>query len=498
MRPIQLDEATYRDKVYACWMGKNIGGTLGAPWEGDKNAHNLTFYDPVPSEAEPNDDLDFQLVWLKMLQERGIYPCVGDFADYWQKHLGPYPWDEYGYCQRNLALGLRPPISGCFQNCFIDNMGAPIRSEIWACVAPGDPALAASLAWQDAALDHAGGEGLYGEMFWSALQSAAFFISDPSKLIQIGLAMIPVHSRIAHAINHAVWCHANDLEGAEARQEIVNWFGHNHPCHALQNHAFTIIGWLYGDDFGDRLCAAVNCGYDTDCTGATLGATLGIIDGSGSIPEKWRGPIGEDIILHKFTHNLDAPETISELTDQTVAVGKELVAARSTVAEVSQKTTVPEDAISCFSDNTQALAALQQDPQSAIERVGDYDVALHYGGEPVMRTGIERTVGVSVRHNLAPVAAQVELEVPRGWTVQPAEHAFGQKRFTIRADQLSDDNYVKVTAKVPEDKLDAEYLFLAPEEQAGYPCGVLVERCPDCGARIECCVCPQQRAGESK
>jgi len=328
MRSVQLDEATYRDKVYACWMGKNIGGTLGAPWELDKNAHDFTFYNPVPDEAEPNDDLDLQLVWLKMLQERGIYPSLGDFADYWHKHLGPYPWDEYGYCQRNLDLGLRPPISGCFQNCFIDQMGSPIRSEIWACVAPGDPGLAASLAWQDAVLDHAGGEGIYGEMFWSALQSAAFFISDPATLIQIGLSMIPIHSRIAHAINHAVWCHANDLEWAEARQQIVDWFEHPHPCEAPQNHAFTIIGWLYGDDFGDRLCAAVNCGYDTDCTGATLGATLGIVGGSSSIPEKWREPIGEGIMLHEFTYNLDAPETISELTDQTVAVGKELVAAR--------------------------------------------------------------------------------------------------------------------------------------------------------------------------
>jgi len=220
-----------------------------------------------------------------------------------------------------------------------------------------------------------------------------------------------------------------------------------------------------------------------------VAATLGIVDGSGGIPEKWREPIGEDIILHKFTHNLDAPATISELTDQTVAVGKELVAARSAVAQIGPETIVPEDVISRFSDNTQALAVLQQDPQSAIERAGNYDIALHYGGEPIMQPGIARTVGVSVCRNLEPVAAQIELEVPRGWMVQPAEDSFGQKRFTIRADQLSDDNYVRVTAKVPEGELSAQYIFLPPEEVAGYPCGVLVERCPRCGARIECCIC---------
>jgi len=154
--------------------------------------------------------------------------------------------------------------------------------------------------------------------------------------------------------------------------------------------------------------------------------------------------------------------------------------------------------LSIFSDNTQALAALQQDPQSAIERVGDYDIAFHYGGEPIMQPGIARTVGVSVHRNLEPVVAEAALEVPQGWTVQPAEDAFEQKRFTIRADQLSDNNYVKVTAKVPEGKLDAQYLFLAPEEVAGYPCGVLVDRCPNCGARVEYCICPDPGTGGSK
>ena len=31
MLNLNLDE--YRDRVYGCWTGKNIGGTLGAPFE---------------------------------------------------------------------------------------------------------------------------------------------------------------------------------------------------------------------------------------------------------------------------------------------------------------------------------------------------------------------------------------------------------------------------------------------------------------------------------
>ncbi len=489
MNPIQIAEETYRDKVYACWLGKNIGGTLGTPHEGDKSVHELTFYDPVPTEPLPNDDLDLQLVWLQMLRERGVHPSVSDFADYWIKHLGPYPWNEYGFCRRNLDRGLRPPISGCYDNYYIDEMGSPIRSEIWACAAPGDPGLAAALAWNDAVLDHAGGEGVHGEMFWAALESAAFIVSDPLDLIRIGLAMIPVHSLISRAVRDALWLHENGVEWAEARERIVRDFGHFWPCNAAQNHGFTIIGWLYGEDFGDRLCKAVNCGYDTDCTGATLGALLGIIGGTAAIPDEWREPVGEGIVLHKFTEDLQAPTDIAELTEQTVEVGKRMLVERSTVSDIAEQTVVPDDALTLLSDNTQALSALQQDPQSAIETVDGYDIALHYGGEPVLRPGIGKTVGVSVRRGSEVMSGRIELDAPDGWTVMMAGEAFGQQRFALRAGDVADENRLTVRVKVDGRELQASYLMLGPGAAPGYPCGVQVPKCPNCHARLESCIC---------
>ena len=66
-----LNADEFRDKVYACWLGKNIGGTLGAPFEGHRDMHSITFYEPVPTKPTANDDLDLQLLWLKALEERG-------------------------------------------------------------------------------------------------------------------------------------------------------------------------------------------------------------------------------------------------------------------------------------------------------------------------------------------------------------------------------------------------------------------------------------------
>ena len=88
---IKLGRNEYRDKVYGCWMGKNIGGTLGAPFECRTWVNCLSFYHKLPGEAAANDDLDLQLVWLKMMEDRGVNPGLSDFADTGKNALPPIP-----------------------------------------------------------------------------------------------------------------------------------------------------------------------------------------------------------------------------------------------------------------------------------------------------------------------------------------------------------------------------------------------------------------------
>lgn len=490
MKPILISESEYRDKVYACWLGKNIGGTLGAPYEGRKEALSLTYFDPMPSKSAANDDLDLQLVWLKMLQERGINPRLNDFAEYWMKHLYPYPWDEYGFCQRNLQRGLRPPISGCFENDFIDQMGSPIRSEIWACVAPGDPQLAAMMAWKDAVLDHAGGEGVWGEMFWAAVESAAFVIDDPVQLIRIGLGMIPIWSHIARAIQSAVWSYENGVAWDEARAKILNRFGHNHPCHAPQNHGFTIIGWLYGKDYGDKLCKAVNCGYDTDCTGATLGSLLGILGGTESIPSEWKDPIGDGIVLHRFTRDLDAPTTVGELTDQTVEIGRKVLAKRSKVAGLGDRNRIPSNVLHILSTNEEARALWRRDMESATMPIADdLEVTLHYHGEPVVRPGIPKILSVTVERDEESIPAHVKVEFPAGWHVRKLESSEVEPAYEVFADNPSDTSTIRTHVEVGGKTYASEFLILGPGAGKDWRPASGVPHCPKCGARVEACLC---------
>jgi len=492
MNRIQISEKEYWDRAYACWLGKNIGGTLGAPYEGRKYVNCLDYYSPIPDKAAPNDDLDLQLVWLKMLEEKGINPSLQDFGEYWKRYASAYPWNEYGFLSRNLKRGLMPPITGCFENYYLDEMGSPIRSEIWACIAPGDAQLAASMAWKDSVIDHAGGEGMYGEMFWAAVESAAFVVKDPKTLIQIGLSMIPLHSMISRAIREAVWCFENSISWAEARERIITYFGHYQPCHAPQNHGFTILGWLYGKDYGDKLCKAVNCAYDTDCTGATLGSLLGILDGTEGIPQKWRSPIGEEIVLHRFTGRFDAPKTINELTERTFAIAKQVLQEKSDVVMFGEKTIIPEDILSLLFRNEKALAVLQLDTQASVSIADDVEVTLHYWGAPVITPNINKMLGVSLKIDDKVIEADVALEVPEGWEVKSAKESMEQKCFAVCASKVQDYNTVGVRVMLPDGQRRTKFTILGPGEARGYPSGQNVPYCPRCHAWIDACICGKE------
>ena len=77
-------------------MGKNIGGTLGAPMEFLRQVNNVSFYQQkLTGEPLPNDDLDIQLLWLVALEEQGLDLTAQTLADYWCLYVTPH-WSEYG------------------------------------------------------------------------------------------------------------------------------------------------------------------------------------------------------------------------------------------------------------------------------------------------------------------------------------------------------------------------------------------------------------------
>lgn len=329
MSAIRISEAVLRDKIMGCWMGKNAGGTLGTPLEkmwGEREPFNIDFYPRLAEGGIPNDDLEIQLIWLQALEERGLDLTCRDLAEYWLDCIQYNP-DEYGLHKTNLRQGLTPPVSGAYNNHFRDCMGCPIRSEIWACIAPGLPAVAAHYAWHDAVVDHARGESVHGEVFNAIVESAAFFVSDRDALLDLALAAIPESCATSRAIRHARQVKREGMDWLAARNSVMELAYHPNAQHSPINLGFQTVGWLYGADFGDALCKAVNCGWDTDCTGATLGAILGIVDGAKALPQRWIAPLGDTIAtneIHGLLTHLRVPKTLDELTDRVMAVTRQI------------------------------------------------------------------------------------------------------------------------------------------------------------------------------
>lgn len=315
---IRFNKASLRDKIYACWVGKNIGGTMGTPYENMQQINDIQGFSTPEGTVLPNDDLDLQLVWLRAVDEHGPEAIDSKLlAEYWISYIGPC-WNEYGIGKSNLREGFVPPLSGSMNNRhWMNSNGAWIRTEIWACLYPANPAKAVKMAYADASVDHGTAEGTAAAMFVAAMESAAFVINDLRTLIRIGLAAIPEDCRVARSIKLVCKAYDDGVDWKTARNMLVEdsadlgWF------QAPANVAFTMLGMLYGEgDFKKSMILAINCGDDTDCTGATLGSLFGIMYGMKGIPQDWRKHIGDRIeTISIIKGNGYFPRSCTELTD---------------------------------------------------------------------------------------------------------------------------------------------------------------------------------------
>jgi ADP-ribosylglycohydrolase len=420
-RGVRIDPAVYRDKVLGCWHGKNIGGTLGGPLEekfGRDELFDVDWYPDLPPGGIPNDDLELQLIWLQALEERGPGLRARDLAEYWLDCVR-YNFDEYGLSKANLVRGLVPPVSGWHNNWFRDCMGSPIRSELWACIAPGAPEIAAHYAFEDAICDHGGGESVFGEVFNAVVESCAFVESDKLRLVEAGLSAIPPASLTAGAIRRAVELHADGCDWREARQAIKREFHLPLAQYSPINLGFQTIGFLYGTDFADAICKAVNCGWDTDCTGATVGAMLGIILGAKKLPARWVAPLKDEIstnLPNGGIRHLRAPTDVNVLTDRVASLAPGVLRYWNSDTAIAEG---PASAPPRFVLQPAGLAtydpgAVSWDLETLVCTLRLEEHAAIFGDQP-------RPVTLILRSERAePLEGEFRLRLPPGWAAEPA------------------------------------------------------------------------------
>ncbi len=449
----KLNQDEYRSKVLGCWLGKNIGGTVGAPFEWLRQVNNITFYPQkdLCGMAMPNDDLDIQLLWLCAMEEKGLDFSSQRLADYWCTYVTPH-WGEYGTAKTNMRQGLQPPLSGTFQNAYKHSCGSYIRSEIWACIAPGLPEVAARFAYKDAILDHGNGEGVYAEVFMAALESAAFIVNDLRECISIGLSYVPADSGVAKAIATTLECFDGGKTWLETREEILRLHRGGLPYQTCaedrakgfdkgvlgydvpSNIALTLNGLLFGgEDFGEVQCIAVNGGEDTDCTAATAGSVWGILHGAAAIPQKWIDPIGRGI--KTVTLNLgelgyfgnQLPQNVDELTDRTIRIARNVLERAHEEALVGPEPTDLSEAKAEIKRATDSGHSIWGGFNSVNFEFDFFTVDVSYGEEgPVIRDGQPKEVTVTIR-NTYKTQANLSLHVylpEAGWQVGPSADGY--------------------------------------------------------------------------
>ncbi len=453
---IRFGKDYLRDRIYACWLGKNIGGTIGTPYEGKREVQDVKGFNSKPGEPLPNDDLDLQLVWLRAVNELGADAINSKIlGEYWVSWITPH-WNEYGVCKANMRDGVLPPMSGEINNEeWKHSNGAWIRTEIWASLYPGMPEKAIRLAYEDASVDHGFGEGTYAAIFVAAMESAAYIIDDFNALLQIGLSKIPENCRVARAVRLVMKAHAEGVSWKECREMVVEdsrdlgWF------QAPANVAFCVLGMLYAKcDFKQSILIAVNCGDDTDCTGATVGALLGIMGGMAVIPEDWRAYIGDEIKSICITNGHGRfPKTCTELTDCVMSLLPSTLrpnnddvmngTVKLALGDVNDFSSVkPEDFY-----GRKFVETLTSRKQYSYSIEGIYaDVIINFDDKPAVEPNGAVCGEVVIRAHTMPEQKRYRLSfmAPEGWSVDCAKNLFtpamhstftqaASARFTIHA-----------------------------------------------------------------
>lgn len=305
-----------RDKIQGGWAGQMIGVSYGAPTEfkslGKILEGPLEPWTPNRvSNSLNQDDLYVDMTFAKVLDDKGLDATTEDFGamfreakyDLWHANLA---------ARRNLKRGVPAALAGTPKyNAHANDIDFQIEADFIGLMAPGLPRASNDLAWRAGRVMNYG-DGIHGGMFVSGMYAAAYFESDPRKIIEAGLACLPPRSPYAKLIaDLLIWSRQNPDDWKKVWRLIEDKWDRRDPCpsgalrpfniDAKLNGAYIALGLLYGGgDFGKTIEITTRAGQDSDCNPASAAGVLGVALGYGRIPEQWKSGI-DAIADRKFS-----------------------------------------------------------------------------------------------------------------------------------------------------------------------------------------------------
>ncbi len=350
---VSVDPASLRDRIRGAWYGRVAGCLLGKPIEGIrteelipvlKRTNNYplhrylthaemtdevceginyklrqrTCYPDLIPNAPVDDDTNYTALYMKLIERLGRDFTPADVARWW---LLMQPKNAYCTAERvayvNFTENILPPASASYHNAYREWIGAQIRADFFGYICPGDPEAAAELAWRDACISHVK-NGIYGEMFVAAALARAAVSGDTVDVLRAGLSQIPKKSRLYERVKALIDGYLNGMTEDWAFASITaRWDEHvSHDwCHTISNAEIVTASLLWcGDDYGHAICRAVQCGFDTDCNGATVGSIWGMMHGYDAIAPEWVEPLhGKLSTSIRGTSLIDLEEAVDDM-----------------------------------------------------------------------------------------------------------------------------------------------------------------------------------------
>lgn len=252
----------------------------------------------------PDDDMNYSIIGMLLLEQFGYGFTKENVMNTWLHNLPPlWTWGpERNVLTKAALFSIDWPMPEVFPieewagrwNPWNEACGAAIRVDAYGYACPGNPGLAAELAWRDASCTHRR-NGIYGAMFIAAAIANAFVLKDRLEVFEMALQFVPQRSRFHEIITDSIDMVRQSKDWLEGYGRINGKYGQYQHCAIYQEVATMVNTMQFASNVDEGICMQVAQGNDTDCFGEIIGSLLGAYFGPGSLSERWIIPFNDTI-----------------------------------------------------------------------------------------------------------------------------------------------------------------------------------------------------------